>query len=171
MIARTAKDMDVLIESLPGEEAAPELQVSLGATKRRLADDAAAHECRHECDRLHSREYVEMRTMSAVHSKARLKASVHEIAEEAFMEPLQTAITSYKIESSLLLQANNLQRLEIENNEAAVRLQEVVMRGECLLAQVQKALAEIASQQLSSKQQTPEDSSGRTNAPPNFGGY
>ncbi|XP_003746010.1 mediator of RNA polymerase II transcription subunit 21 [Galendromus occidentalis] len=80
MIARTAKDIDVLIDSLPGEEAAPELQ------------------------------------------------------------------------------ANNLQRLEIENNEAALRLREVVMRGESLLAEVQKALSEIASQQLSSKQQSSEDS-------------
>ncbi|XP_003747656.1 mediator of RNA polymerase II transcription subunit 21 [Galendromus occidentalis] len=93
MIARTAKDMDVLIESLPGEEAAPELQ------------------------------------------------------------------------------ANNLQKLEIENNEAANRLQEVVMRGECLLAQVQKALAEIASQQLSSKQQVSDESSRRNTAPPNPDNY
>lgn len=33
MIARTAKDMDVLIDSLPSEEAAPELQVRSASRK------------------------------------------------------------------------------------------------------------------------------------------
>ncbi|XP_022656287.1 mediator of RNA polymerase II transcription subunit 21-like isoform X2 [Varroa jacobsoni] len=77
MIARTAKDMDVLIDSLPSEEAAPELQ------------------------------------------------------------------------------ANNLERLEVENADAALRLKEVVARGEGLLRQVQGALSEIAGQQLSARQPPP----------------
>jgi len=73
LIARTAKDMDVLIDSLPGEEASPELQ------------------------------------------------------------------------------ANNLRRLEVENVEAATRLQEVVTKGEELLTQIENALEEIALQQLGSR--------------------
>jgi len=73
LIARTAKDMDVLIDSLPSEEASPELQ------------------------------------------------------------------------------ANNLRRLEVENAEAAARLQEVVGRGEALLTQIENALEEIALQQLGSR--------------------
>ncbi|KAH7966863.1 hypothetical protein HPB49_020022 [Dermacentor silvarum] len=71
LIARTAKDIDVLIDSLPSEEASPELQ------------------------------------------------------------------------------AANLRRLEVENQEAARRLEEVVQQGEALLEQIQKALHDIAESQLS----------------------
>lgn len=106
-IARTAKDMDVLIDSLPGEEAAPELQVS--------DDGLNAPYC-----------------------------SSHHIDFDRF--PWRPCA------DECVFQATNLQQLERENNEAACLLQDVVMRGEALLAQIQDALAEIGGQQLSSKQ-------------------
>ncbi|CAH1801406.1 unnamed protein product [Owenia fusiformis] len=70
LIARTAKDIDVIIDSLPSEESSPELQV----------------------------------------------ASLH--------------------------------KLELENQEAAHRLEDVVKRGEMLLGNIQGALEDIAQAQL-----------------------
>lgn len=70
LVARTAKDIDVLIDSLPSEEASPELQ------------------------------------------------------------------------------AANLRRLELENQDAARRLEDVVQQGEALLEQIQQALHDIAESQL-----------------------
>lgn len=78
LIARTAKDIDVLIDSLPSEEASPELQ------------------------------------------------------------------------------AANLRRLEVENQEAARRLEEVVQQGEALLEQIQRALHDIAQSQLSMQHLDPD---------------
>ncbi|XP_046387048.1 mediator of RNA polymerase II transcription subunit 21 [Ischnura elegans] len=51
-------------------------------------------------------------------------------------------------DSSTELQISSLRRLEQENQEAGERLEEVVQRGEALLAQVQAALADIAQSQL-----------------------
>ncbi|XP_071447996.1 mediator of RNA polymerase II transcription subunit 21 [Hetaerina americana] len=51
-------------------------------------------------------------------------------------------------DSSTELQIASLRRLEQENQEAGERLEEVVQRGEALLAQVQAALADIAQSQL-----------------------
>jgi len=70
LIARTAKDIDVLIDSLPSEDSSPELQVAA------------------------------------------------------------------------------LRRLEIENQEAAQRLQDTVAKGEALLDKIQTILSEIANSQL-----------------------
>ncbi|RWS25765.1 mediator of RNA polymerase II transcription subunit 21-like protein [Leptotrombidium deliense] len=51
-------------------------------------------------------------------------------------------------ESTPELQASHLRRLELENQEAAQRLEETVKRGEKLLEQIQKALQDIAECQL-----------------------
>ncbi|XP_019617318.1 PREDICTED: mediator of RNA polymerase II transcription subunit 21-like [Branchiostoma belcheri] len=59
-------------------------------------------------------------------------------------------------ESTAELQAQSLQRLEQDNQDAARKLEDVVRRGEVLLEQIQKALSEIAETQLktqSSQQQ------------------
>lgn len=45
-------------------------------------------------------------------------------------------------------QVQCLRRLELENQEAGERLEEVVKRGEALLEQVQASLADIAQSQL-----------------------
>lgn len=42
----------------------------------------------------------------------------------------------------------SLRRLEQDNQEAAERLEEVVLRGEMLLVKIQEALADIAQSQL-----------------------
>jgi mediator of RNA polymerase II transcription subunit 21 len=73
LIARTAKDIDILIDSLPNEDSSPELQVA------------------------------------------------------------------------------SLRRLELENQESARQLENVVARGENLLAQIQTALHDIAQLQLLSQ--------------------
>ncbi|XP_023930513.1 mediator of RNA polymerase II transcription subunit 21 isoform X2 [Lingula anatina] len=54
-------------------------------------------------------------------------------------------------ESSAELQAASLKRLEAENQDAARRLEEVIMKGEALLEQIQQALSDIASSQLQSQ--------------------
>ncbi|KAL3856704.1 hypothetical protein ACJMK2_011427 [Sinanodonta woodiana] len=51
-------------------------------------------------------------------------------------------------ESSLELQLASLKKLEIENQEAAKKLEEVVAKGENLLHQIQEALNDIAHCQL-----------------------
>eukprot|EP00058_Branchiostoma_floridae_P009337 XP_002594825.1 hypothetical protein BRAFLDRAFT_85990 [Branchiostoma floridae] len=51
-------------------------------------------------------------------------------------------------ESTAELQAQSLQRLEQDNQDAARKLEDVVRRGEVLLEQIQKALSEIAETQL-----------------------
>ncbi|KAL5016178.1 hypothetical protein ScPMuIL_005767 [Solemya velum] len=51
-------------------------------------------------------------------------------------------------ESSLELQLNSLRKLELENQEAARRLEDSVRKGEILLEQVQGALHDIAQCQL-----------------------
>lgn len=52
------------------------------------------------------------------------------------------------ISTLLALQTVSLQRLEKENQEAARRLEEVVLQGEILLEKIQQALHEIAQLQL-----------------------
>lgn len=42
----------------------------------------------------------------------------------------------------------SLRRLEQDNQEAAERLEEVVLRGEMLLVKIQEALSDIAQSQL-----------------------
>ncbi|KAL8613179.1 Mediator of RNA polymerase II transcription subunit 21 [Nucella lapillus] len=54
-------------------------------------------------------------------------------------------------ESSQELQLTSLQRLETENQDAANRLEGVVMKGEELLAEIQLALQDIAQAQLQSQ--------------------
>ncbi|XP_059620682.1 mediator of RNA polymerase II transcription subunit 21 [Phlebotomus argentipes] len=46
------------------------------------------------------------------------------------------------------LQVQSLKRLEVENQETAERLEEVVKRGEALLEKIQSALSDIAQAQL-----------------------
>lgn len=46
------------------------------------------------------------------------------------------------------MQNQSLKRLEIENQEAAVRLEEIVDKGELLLQKIQLALEDIAQAQL-----------------------
>lgn len=46
------------------------------------------------------------------------------------------------------LQVQSLKRLEVENQDAAERLEEVVKRGEALLEKIQSALSDIAQAQL-----------------------
>ena len=48
----------------------------------------------------------------------------------------------------VLIQLASLQRLELENQESAARLEEVVKRGEEKLAQIQQTLQDIAQAQL-----------------------
>lgn len=54
-------------------------------------------------------------------------------------------------DSSPELQLASLQRLEMENQEAAKQLEDVVAQGEKLLVQIQQALHEIAQSQLQSQ--------------------
>ena len=51
-------------------------------------------------------------------------------------------------ESSPELQAVHLKQLEVENREAAAKLEKAVERGEKLLEQIQSALQDIAQSQL-----------------------
>lgn len=51
-------------------------------------------------------------------------------------------------ESSIELQVQALKRLEIENQESAEKLEEVVRKGELLLEKIQAALSDIAQSQL-----------------------
>ncbi|XP_067929918.1 mediator of RNA polymerase II transcription subunit 21-like [Watersipora subatra] len=51
-------------------------------------------------------------------------------------------------ESSMELQMSALQRLEVENDQAARNLEKVVKAGEEQLEQIQKALSDIAQAQL-----------------------
>lgn len=51
-------------------------------------------------------------------------------------------------ESSTEVQNLSLKRLEMENQEAAERLEEVVEKGEILLEKIQMALEDIAQAQL-----------------------
>ncbi|KAI9575721.1 mediator of RNA polymerase II transcription subunit 21 [Glossina fuscipes] len=51
-------------------------------------------------------------------------------------------------DSSTELQNQSLKRLEIENQEAAERLEEIVLKGEVLLGKIQNALEDIAQAQL-----------------------
>lgn len=51
-------------------------------------------------------------------------------------------------DSSTELQNQSLKRLEIENQEAAERLEEIVLKGEMLLGKIQNALEDIAQAQL-----------------------
>lgn len=51
-------------------------------------------------------------------------------------------------ESSIELQVQALKRLEIENQERAEKLEEVVRKGELLLEKIQAALSDIAQSQL-----------------------
>lgn len=51
----------------------------------------------------------------------------------------------------ILLQLASLQRLELENQEAAKQLEDVVSQGETLLVQIQLALHDIAQSQLQSQ--------------------
>jgi len=50
-----------------------------------------------------------------------------------------------------LVQLASLQRLELENQEAARQLEDVVAQGEKLLVQIQQALHDIAQSQLQSQ--------------------
>ncbi|XP_063697706.1 mediator of RNA polymerase II transcription subunit 21 [Culicoides brevitarsis] len=54
-------------------------------------------------------------------------------------------------DSSQELQVQSLRRLEVENQAAAERLEEVVRKGEMLLEQIQSALSDIAQSQIESK--------------------
>ena len=49
------------------------------------------------------------------------------------------------------MQLASLQRLEVENQEAAKQLEDVVAQGEKLLVQIQQALHDIAQSQLQSQ--------------------
>lgn len=49
------------------------------------------------------------------------------------------------------MQLASLQRLELENQEAARQLEDVVAQGEKLLVQIQQALHDIAQSQLQSQ--------------------
>ena len=51
-------------------------------------------------------------------------------------------------ESSTELQLASLRRLEQENHDAALKLKEVIGRGEALLDRVQSALADICQAQI-----------------------
>lgn len=51
-------------------------------------------------------------------------------------------------DSSTELQNQSLKRLEIENQEAAERLEEIALKGEKLLGEIQSALEDIAQAQL-----------------------
>jgi len=51
----------------------------------------------------------------------------------------------------VLSQLASLQRLELENQEAARQLEDVVAQGEKLLVQIQTALHDIAQSQLQSQ--------------------
>lgn len=51
----------------------------------------------------------------------------------------------------MLSQLASLQRLELENQEAARQLEDVVAQGEKLLVQIQTALHDIAQSQLQSQ--------------------
>ena len=50
-----------------------------------------------------------------------------------------------------MVQLASLQRLEVENQEAAKQLEDVVAQGEKLLVQIQQALHDIAQSQLQSQ--------------------
>ncbi|XP_046575800.1 mediator of RNA polymerase II transcription subunit 21-like isoform X1 [Haliotis rubra] len=52
-------------------------------------------------------------------------------------------------DSSYDLQTASLRKLEVENQDAARKLEDVVHRGEVLLKQIQQALHDIAQAQLS----------------------
>ena len=94
LIARCAKDIDVLVDSLPSEDSTAELQV-------------------------------------VVPSRA------------GAAPPVPTGLNG-----SLFLQTSSLRRLEAENQEAALRLEEVVRQGEWLLDKIQATLHDIAQSQL-----------------------
>lgn len=51
-------------------------------------------------------------------------------------------------DSSTELQNQSLKRLELENQEAAERLEEIALKGELLLGKIQNALEDIAQAQL-----------------------
>lgn len=51
-------------------------------------------------------------------------------------------------ESSTELQVASLRRLEVENQEAAEQLEEIVQRGQEVLERIQAALSDIAQKQL-----------------------
>lgn len=51
-------------------------------------------------------------------------------------------------DSSIELQNSSLKRLEIENQETAEHLEQVVQKGELLLEKIQSALGDIAQSQL-----------------------
>ncbi|XP_061389134.1 mediator of RNA polymerase II transcription subunit 21 [Musca vetustissima] len=51
-------------------------------------------------------------------------------------------------DSSIEMQNQSLKRLEVENQEAAERLEEIVDKGELLLEKIQSALEDIAQAQL-----------------------
>lgn len=51
-------------------------------------------------------------------------------------------------ESSIELQVQALKRLEVENQDSAEKLEEVVRKGELLLEKIQAALSDIAQSQL-----------------------
>ncbi|XP_005190672.3 mediator of RNA polymerase II transcription subunit 21 [Musca domestica] len=51
-------------------------------------------------------------------------------------------------DSSIEMQNQSLKRLEVENQEAAERLEEIVYKGELLLEKIQSALEDIAQAQL-----------------------
>ncbi|GFR93667.1 mediator of RNA polymerase II transcription subunit 21 [Elysia marginata] len=54
-------------------------------------------------------------------------------------------------DSSTELQVASLQKLEVENQEAAEKLEEIIAKGEHLLKTIQKSLEEIAASQLHSQ--------------------
>jgi mediator of RNA polymerase II transcription subunit 21 len=49
------------------------------------------------------------------------------------------------------MQLTSLKKLEMENQDAAKQLEDVVTRGEALLTQIQQALHDIAQSQLHSQ--------------------
>lgn len=64
-------------------------------------------------------------------------------------------------DSSVELQVASLKKLEVENAEAAERLEEIVRKGEMLLDKIQSALSDIAQAQLD-MQHTPLTSQSST---------
>ncbi|XP_055295040.1 mediator of RNA polymerase II transcription subunit 21-like [Sitodiplosis mosellana] len=60
-------------------------------------------------------------------------------------------------DSSQELQAQSLQRLEMENQEAAKRLEEIIDRGQKTLEKIQAALSDIAQAQLDISSSVPSE--------------